>query len=158
MLMGKRGAGAPTEIPTASMADIAFLMLIFFIVTTSMNQDKGIGMTLPPPGNPLPIPKENIASVWINARGDVALKELGQDYRTVTLPELRKHIEQRIFENPNLVVSILAQEQADYKTFIDVLDELRMAGRKHDWSKISIAQPYGAAGVGGGPGGPGGGG
>jgi len=153
MLMGKDNLAPSVEIPTASMADISFLLLVFFIVSTSMNQDRGIGMTLPPPGNPMPIPKENIASVWINNRGEVALKYLGQDYITVTLPELRERIEQRIIENPNLVVSLLAQRDADYKTFIDVLDELRTIGSRHDWSKISIAQPFGSAGSGGGSGG-----
>jgi len=36
------------EIPTASMADIAFLLLIFFLVTTTIDVDTGIGMVLPP--------------------------------------------------------------------------------------------------------------
>jgi len=150
MLMGKGRQDASAEIPTASMADISFLLLIFFIVNTSMNQDKGIGMTLPPPGEPLPIPKENIASVWINARGEIALKEMGRDPETVTRRELRQRVERRIVNNPNLVVSILAEKDADYKTFVDVLDELRQAGDRHDWSKISIAQPYGTSS--GGPG------
>lgn len=150
MLMGKGTVGASTEIPTASMADISFLLLIFFIVTTSMNQDKGIGMTLPPPGEPLPIPKENIASVWINAQGQVALKEMGRDFEPVTVRQLRERVERRVESNPNLVVSILASREADYRTFVAVLDQLRQAGSAHDWSKISIAQPFGAGG--GGPG------
>jgi biopolymer transport protein ExbD len=144
MMMGKKPVEASAEIPTSSMSDIAFLLLVFFIVTTSMSQDKGIGTTLPPPGEPLPIPKENIASVWINNRGDVALKMMGRDFVTVSLPQLRELVEQRIIQNPNLVVSILAQKEADYKTFIDVFDEIRLAGSPHDWSKISIAQPPGA--------------
>jgi len=151
MLMGQTPPQASTEIPTASMADISFLLLIFFIVTTSMNQDKGIGMTLPPPGEPLPIPKQNIANVWINARGEIALKEMGRDFEIVTMRQLRDRIERRIVNNPNLVVSILAERDASYRVFLDVLDELRQAGSLHDWSKISIAQPLGSAG-GGGPG------
>lgn len=149
MLLSKDAPQASTEIPTSSMADIAFLLLVFFIVTTSMNQDKGIGMTLPPPGDPLPIPKENIASVWINAQGQIALKALDADYLSVTIRELRAQIDNRIRANPNLVVSILAEEQSDYKTFVDVLDELRLAGREHGWSKISIAQPFGSQRSGG---------
>ena len=149
MLLSKDAPQASTEIPMSSMADIAFLLLVFFIVTTSMNQDKGIGMTLPPPGDPLPIPKENIASVWINAQGQIALKALDADYLSVTIRELRAQIDNRIRANPNLVVSILAEEQSDYKTFVDVLDELRLAGREHGWSKISIAQPFGSQRSGG---------
>jgi biopolymer transport protein ExbD len=143
MLMSKDTAQASTEIPTSSMADIAFLLLVFFIVTTSMNQDKGIGMTLPPPGDPLPIPKENIASVWINNQSAVALATMGRDLQPVTISQLRNEIDLRIAQNPNLVVSILATEEAGYSTFIDVLDQLRIVGAKHDWSKISIAQPFG---------------
>ena len=149
MLLSKSAPQASTEIPTSSMADIAFLLLVFFIVTTSMNQDKGIGMTLPPPGDPLPIPKENIASVWINAQGQIALTAVGADYLTVTIRQLGTQIDERIRANPNLVVSILAEEQSDYKTFVDVLDELRLAGREHGWSKISIAQPFGSQRSGG---------
>ena len=144
MLQGNKGMSADTEIPTASMSDIAFLLLVFFIVTTSMNQDQGIGMTLPPPGEPMPIPKENIAHVMINKRGQIALKMMGRDYEIVPLGQLRGRVEDRIIANPNLVVSILAEPEADYRTFIDAMDEIRQAGLPYDWSKISIAQPYGA--------------
>ena len=49
------------EIPTSSMADIAFLLLIFFLVTTTIDTDKGLGIILPPPGDmEIEIRKENI--------------------------------------------------------------------------------------------------
>jgi len=49
------------EIPTSSMADIAFLLLIFFLVTTTIDTDKGLGIVLPPPGDmEIEIRKENI--------------------------------------------------------------------------------------------------
>ncbi len=146
MLMNKDAPAASNEIPTSSMADIAFLLLVFFIVTTSMNQDLGIGMTLPPPGDPLPLPKENIASVWINDQNNIALKVEGRDFEPIQMSQLRSRIERRIVANPLLVVSILATPKASYETFIDVLDELRLAGDPHDWSKISIAQPFGSSG------------
>ena len=38
------------EIPTSSMADIAFLLLIFFLVTTTFPKDKGLAVVLPEPG------------------------------------------------------------------------------------------------------------
>ena len=48
------------EIPTASMADIAFLLLIFFLVTTTIDMDKGLGLVLPPEGETIEIKKKNI--------------------------------------------------------------------------------------------------
>ena len=47
-VLAKKKKRAGAEIPTSSMADIAFLLLIFFLVTTTIDVDTGIGMTLPP--------------------------------------------------------------------------------------------------------------
>ena len=50
-----------SEIPSGSMADIAFLLLIFFLVTTTIDTDKGLGIVLPPAGDvEIEIRKENI--------------------------------------------------------------------------------------------------
>ena len=46
------------EIPNASMADIAFLLLTFFLVTTTMPNNRGLSIALPPP--PLEIPPEDV--------------------------------------------------------------------------------------------------
>ena len=51
------------EIPSGSMADIAFLLLIFFLVTTTIDMDKGLGLVLPPKGEEKEIPKKNICEL-----------------------------------------------------------------------------------------------
>ena len=61
------------EIPTSSMADIAFLLLIFFLVTTTIDMDKGLGMVLPAEGEELEINKKNILNCLINSSGKVLL-------------------------------------------------------------------------------------
>nr|NIU21442.1 biopolymer transporter ExbD [Actinomycetota bacterium]NIU78186.1 biopolymer transporter ExbD [Gammaproteobacteria bacterium]NIV57982.1 biopolymer transporter ExbD [Actinomycetota bacterium]NIW38176.1 biopolymer transporter ExbD [Gemmatimonadota bacterium]NIY11557.1 biopolymer transporter ExbD [Gemmatimonadota bacterium] len=48
------------DVPTSSLADIAFLLLIFFLVTTVFDQEKGIGIVLPPEGPEQPVPRENV--------------------------------------------------------------------------------------------------
>ena len=61
------------------MADIAFLLLIFFLVTTTIDTDKGLGIVLPPPGDmEIEIRKENILNCLINSQGKVLLDEEGQ--------------------------------------------------------------------------------
>ena len=62
----KKKPGA--EIPSSSLADIAFLLLIFFLVTTTIDMDKGINLTLPEKGGEqVRIKKGNIANLLINA-------------------------------------------------------------------------------------------
>ncbi len=53
---GRRFKGG--EIPTASMADIAFLLLIFFLVTTTIDMDKGLGIVLPAEGEQVEVSKK----------------------------------------------------------------------------------------------------
>lgn len=124
------------EIPTASMADIAFLLIVFFLVTTTMNQDKGLSLHLPPVGETKEVQKKNILNVWINARDQVAFFENDQ-LTPVPFAELKRRIEGRLRENENLIVSLKTERGATYRTFVDVLDELKLAGA----TKISIANP-----------------
>ena len=73
MLLGKKKE-TDVEIPSASLADIVFLLLIFFLVTTSIDTEKGLDLVLPPPGDTeVKIPKKNIANLFINATGQAML-------------------------------------------------------------------------------------
>ena len=116
------------------MADIAFLLLTFFLVTTSLDLDKGLGLTLPAKGQAKPIPKKNIASLLINAAGDVLL-----DDQEIQVPRIKDVIKQRYAENENLVVSIKTDRQTKYQIFMSVLDQVQMA--MGDSPRISIAEP-----------------
>ena len=71
-LLNKKKRPDP-EIPGSSLADIAFLLLIFFLVTTTINVDTGIGLTLPPIPDenidPPPIKERNLLNILVNAQG-----------------------------------------------------------------------------------------
>jgi biopolymer transport protein TolR len=70
--------GAPPEVNAGSMADIAFLLLIFFLVTTTIGVDQGINRKLPPmqdePEVP-PINKRNILTVLVNMNNQLLVNE-----------------------------------------------------------------------------------
>ncbi len=127
------------EIPTSSMADIAFLLLIFFLVTTTMDMDKGIPMILPERGGEVKINPKNIAKVLINASGDVLF-----DGEVVLDQELKELLRTRIKERgldaddkPKLIVSIKTDRETEYDRYITILDIVKEAGA----TKISIAEP-----------------
>ena len=130
-MAGKR---TEPEIPTASMADIAFLLIIFFLVTTSFNQEMGISLVLPPvtEGSELQVRKKNILNIWVNAAGEILLGE-----EIVSLQQVEREVRRRVAENPLLIVSLKADRETDYDIFVQVLDQLQKA----DTPKISLADP-----------------
>ncbi|MCC5917078.1 MAG: biopolymer transporter ExbD [Cryomorphaceae bacterium] len=73
------------EINAGSMADIAFLLLIFFLVTTTMDVDSGIARKLPPyeenPETPPQIKKINILQVLVNANDEILVNDDYMDLR-----------------------------------------------------------------------------
>jgi len=119
------------EIPTSSMADIAFLLLIFFLVTTTIDMDKGLGIVLPAEGEEVEIKKDNILNCLINSKGDVLL---GGD--PVKTKDISKEIRRRIAKNNKLIISVKSHEKTKYSDYIAVIDQLKMADAK----RISIAE------------------
>ncbi len=128
----KRGGLSEIEIPTASLADIVFLLLIFFLVTTSMNPAKGLGLTLPPPGEQVKIASKNVLNVYINAKGKVLIKE-----EVVPVEDVEEVVKEQLKENPKLVISLQTDLEAKYEDMINVLDQLKLAEAK----RISLAVP-----------------
>ncbi len=135
-MIKKREGRVSPEIPTASMADIAFLLIVFFLVTTTMNQDKGLSLHLPPVGETKEVQSKNILNVWINARDQLAFFENDQ-LTPIPSGQLQSQIKARMAENDKLIISVKTERGATYRTFVDVLDDLKMAGA----TKISIANP-----------------
>ena len=114
------------------MADIAFLLIVFFLVTTSFSHDKGLGLTLPPSDSTTRVPSRNITHVWINAAGEIM-----HDLELVPLERLSTQISSMTEANPSLIVSIKTDPETPYEYFVDVVDEVKRAGN----DKISIAEP-----------------
>ncbi len=131
MLLDKRKK-QPTEIPTSSLADIAFLLLVFFLVTTTIDMDKGLSLVLPAPGEEKEIPKENISNLLINAAGNIMLDE-----EPLAISDIKRTVKSKMDENPNLIFSVKTDRETDYQVFVSVLDQLKMANA----TRISIAEP-----------------
>ena len=119
------------EIPTSSMADIAFLLLIFFLVTTTIDTDKGLVIVLPPPGDmEIEIRKENILNCLINSQGKVLLDE-----EPTSVEQIHRIVGEKLRANDKLVISVKAHPKTAYSDYVRVIDQLKMADAK----RISIA-------------------
>ncbi|MBN2281407.1 MAG: biopolymer transporter ExbD [Candidatus Marinimicrobia bacterium] len=133
MAVLKKKKEREAKIPDGSLADIAFLILIFFMVATTIDMDKGIGLILPPDSEEeVKLNKDMITNVLIDPKGNVFL-----DGETVDVDRVRTEVEKLLAKNPKMIFSIKAHESAKYEDYISVLDQLKMA--KAD-KNISIAQ------------------
>ncbi|MGY0393563.1 ExbD/TolR family protein [Bizionia sp. KMM 8389] len=86
--MAKRAA---PEVNAGSMADIAFLLLIFFLVTTTIEIDSGLNRKLPPIEETEPpiIKERNIFQITVNGNNDLLLKAAGSEGDLIKLKDLR---------------------------------------------------------------------
>ena len=120
------------EINSSSMADIAFLLLVFFLVTTTISLDKGISLVLPSEGNELEVNRKNIVNILMNESGKVLL-----DDKPTKMNAVRGIIERKIASNPNLIFSVQTHPRTKYQNYLRLLDQLKEAKA----TKISIANP-----------------
>ncbi len=132
MLLGKK-KDRDVEIPSASLSDIVFLLLIFFLVTTSIDTEKGLDLVLPPPNSDtIEINKKNITNLLINAAGQALL-----DGEVVEIRDISRIIRDKIRENELLIVSVKTDKETQYDVYVHVLDQLKKAEAK----RISLAEP-----------------
>ncbi len=125
------------EINASSMADIAFLLLIFFLVTTTMDIDKGILVTLPPyvPNQEeidVKIKQKNVLEILVNAKDQLLVE--GEIMDVKELKELAiKHVDNNgrdpdFSDSPqDAVVSLQNDKGTSYNRYIEVYNEVRAA-------------------------------
>ncbi len=124
------------EINAGSMADIAFLLLIFFLVTTTIDVDKGILVKLPPWSEEEPdikkLNERNVFAVLVNAQNQLLVRN-----EEARVSELRERVKEFIInptkredlsERPGLAVIMLKNDRGtNYNTYLEVYNELKAA-------------------------------
>ena len=112
-----------SEIPTASTGDIAFLLIIFFLVGTTFRAAQGLKVVLPDAmSTERIIKKRNVQNLWIDKTGRVSVND-----NLVTVPSVTPILSEKIIENPDLVVVLQADKDVPYGYVTDVLEALKAA-------------------------------
>lgn len=110
----------------ASISDIVFLLLIYFMVVTVFQQDIGMPFVLPAAqekqDSVVKIKESNIATLEVAANDVVTL-----DDRPIHINAIKRELERRLLANPKLVVMVNNHPQSSYGAFASVLDEVRLA-------------------------------
>jgi len=136
--MGKKSAKdrMSNEINAGSMADIAFLLLIFFLVTTTIVEDKGILVQLPPyseePPDVLKFKTRNVYSILVNANNDLLVRGEPKN-----IDDLREGIKDFILNPQNrddlaetsqdAIVSVKHDRGTEYGIYLEVFNEVEAA-------------------------------
>jgi biopolymer transport protein ExbD len=110
----------PSEINSGSMADIAFLLLIFFLVTTSIDQDHGISSTIAKPFDVPDSVQISQSSLWVNAKGTFMVNEIEVNKKNLST----EMSETKWVKNVLLVKS---DREVVYESFLIALDESKKA-------------------------------
>jgi biopolymer transport protein ExbD len=151
--------GAPPEVNAGSMADIAFLLLIFFLVTTTIETDAGLDRMLPPiepPDVDVVIKEKNIFTVNINKNGQLLVEdELMdlKDLRTAAVAFLENggdgscnyckgKRDESSSDNPSkAIISLKNDRETQYGIYITVQNEI--VGAYNDLRNRECQRLYG---------------
>jgi len=143
---------SPT-VNAGSMADIAFLLLVFFLMTTTIAEDKGILVKLPPWSDEEPditqLKKRNVYAVLVNAQNQLLVRN-----EEMSIGDLRENAREFISnptgredlaEAPNkAIISLKNDRGTSYATYLEVYNELK-AAYKELWDELSerkFGMPY----------------
>ena len=128
-ILDKKRSKVNDEVPSSSMADIAFLLLIFFLVTTTFPKNKGLAVVLPEQGSEQEVSPKNILHIIVQPNGIVEVKRGDSDRMQLTTADGLEGIWRvEMAENPLLIAAVKTHPEASYKLMIDVLDAIQTAG------------------------------
>ena len=132
-VMKKRKKEPLGELRMDSTADVAFLLLIFFIVTTIFAAEQGLTLVLPgkqkKDEDVVKVAEKNIATIFVQADNSITL-----DRKPTEVNHLKVAIEDRLLSNSKLVVMLKIHPEADYGMMVACLDELKQANA----NKVSL--------------------
>lgn len=127
MTLGNARHKPHDAVPTSSMADIAFLLLIFFLVTTVFPKDFGLALALPQ--EEADVSPRNVLVFDVGADGLVGVRHgESADVRQVRTDEVARIWRTEVAGNPQLIAAVQIDPDAPYRRMVNVLDELQVAG------------------------------
>lgn len=120
-----------TEIPTASMADIAFLLIVFFMVTSVFSVTRGLEFQLPKPDDNQQQEQSQEEAIHIHILPAAGGCIFEVDQQQMALSDVQIYIEPKLARNPNKFVIIDPDNDAPYRCMVDAFDELKQAQVKN---------------------------
>lgn len=116
----ERNIKSKSTIPTASMGDIVFLLLIFFMVTTVFKTEDGLPVELPRAESGLEVKRDDLARVYVDRRGRISVND-----KLVAPTQVGQLMLQKLQKNPLTIVGFETDVATHYEVMDQIMEELK---------------------------------
>ena len=129
---GKPGVKRPRarlgiRIDMTPMVDVAFLLLIFFMVTTVFRQPLAMEINMPEPGAEVQVPESNVMTIYIDQDDSLYYKLGTGEVLPIAWDDLYSTFRANADANPNLIILVKIHRQARYNDMVDMMDAVEAA-------------------------------
>lgn len=115
------------KIDNTPMVDVAFLLLTFFMLTTTMNRPQTMEINLPPKDVNVEVAESNVLTLRVKEDGAIYWNVARDKPERVEYKNLRSFMAQRAQQNPKLITVIKVDRKGKYHMMVDIMDELNLA-------------------------------
>lgn len=115
------------RIDMTPMVDVAFLLLTFFMLTTSMNRPQTMEINLPPSETKVEVAQSNLLTLRVKEDGTMFWNVGDELPKKVEFKDLRSLMMQKASQNPKLITLIKVDRKGKYHMMVDIMDELNLA-------------------------------
>ena len=125
----RTAAKEEVRIELTPLIDIIFQLVLFFMVSTTFDQDPAIDIALPESSSQQVVSKDVSTEIWIDKKGTILVDQL-----SVSSSELASMVQQKLKKNKDLLIIVNADQNVEHQKVVSLIDELQQIGVK----KISI--------------------
>lgn len=109
------------------MVDVAFLLLTFFMFTTTLTQPQVMEITMPPNTESIKVPESDLLTLLVRKDAAIFWKAGRNPAEAVSYNRLRSLLVSKNKENPKLITSLRLDRKASYQRLVDMLDEINLS-------------------------------
>ncbi|OPX28616.1 MAG: hypothetical protein B1H06_02925 [Candidatus Cloacimonas sp. 4484_143] len=118
----KKSKRPEAAIPTASMSDIAFLLILFFMVSTVFVAERGLKVRMPRAAEIQKIPRNHSATIYVDKNGTISIDDM-----VISIPDVNWVMQKKLADDFNVIACFRTDRNTNYGIMSDILNQLREA-------------------------------
>lgn len=115
---------AGVNMDMTAMVDMAFLLLIFFMVTTVFRRPLAMEINMPEPGAKVQVPESNVMTMYVLRTDEIVYRVGKGAQQTITWKDIEQTLRQGLVDNEKLIVLVKVDPEARYERMVDMMDIL----------------------------------